>query len=700
MNRLIRTAIAATVAFTAVAAAHGRPVTVRGNLMTSDTSGAVYEITSEGGKTLLTNPAYATSYAASGGGTYNEGRYYMSKIWMSGYSAQTYVFDTGSDPWTTVTVDGDGSSTILSTDYAYDREADVIYGFHKQSGTRYVIGKITPGSTWSRKLVQVKKGPDMVDVTIDCADPDNRWHGLAFDSANQLWVITFGGVLNKVDKETGAMTPVGDTGIKPDVNGSAAFDMRTGKLYWAVKNSSGSHIYEVDTATAAATKVMDVPDNTQMTGIYIPEPAAEDGAPASPANIRYSFENGSLSGSLLFDIPAFTFNDTPATGSVNYHVTIGDGESISGSASFGDTGISVPFSVAASGTVETKIYLENNVGRSPVATHEGYVGYGIPENPSGLAVSFADGMMRLTWNPVEAVRDNEGYLGDVKYSVARISGGTSETVADNVSGTSFEEEIEEPESGLASYTYSVTAVNGDMMSETVTSPSLTLGTLALPYENCFDTVDDFRTMTCVNVEPKSKTWVYNTTGKNVTIGYDREYTKDDWLITPPIQFVPNYIYTVSVNAKSQSASYKERIGLAWGNEPAAEGMTNVIIYPEEEVPTQATDYSGSFQVEDPVRGYVGIHACSGVDKSTLTVDDLRIEGVPLTSVGSVTEESALTVSVASGYIVMSGCGNAYVAATDGRIVWKGEINGETRIGVAPGIYIVSAGGLSSKIAVR
>jgi len=66
----------------------------------------------------------------------------------------------------------------------------------------------------------------------------------------------------------------------------------------------------------------------------------------------------------------------------------------------------------------------------------------------------------------------------------------------------------------------------------------------------------------------------------------------------------------------------------------------------------------------------------------------------------VTEESALTVSVVSGYIVMSGCGNAYVAATDGRIVWEGEIYGETRIGVAPGIYIVSAGGLSSKLAVR
>lgn len=112
------TAIAAATAIAAVPMIHGRPLAVRGNLMTSDTSGAVYEITSDGGKTLLTNPAYVSSYAASGGGTYNEGRYYMSKIWMSGYSAQTYVFDTGSDPWTTVTVDGDGSNTILSTDYA------------------------------------------------------------------------------------------------------------------------------------------------------------------------------------------------------------------------------------------------------------------------------------------------------------------------------------------------------------------------------------------------------------------------------------------------------------------------------------------------------------------------------------------------------------------------------------------------------
>ena len=277
---------------TASLGVQARPVVVRGSLMTSDTSGTIYEITSDGSKTQLSS---GQMQAASGGGTYFDGKYYMSKSWMSGYSAMGFIFNTSDIPWKSISSD-EQSSSILSTDYAYDGVANVIYGFHKQYGTNYVIGMITPGSTWSRKLVQVQSGPDMVDVKIDCSDADNRWHGLAFDNANQLWVITYGGVLNKVDKNTRAMTVVGETGIKPTVNGSAAFDMKTGKLYWAVKNASGSFVYEVNTATAEAVKVMDVPDGQQLMGMYIPEPLAEDGAPAAATNMHYDFVDGALRG--------------------------------------------------------------------------------------------------------------------------------------------------------------------------------------------------------------------------------------------------------------------------------------------------------------------------------------------------------------------------------------------------------------------
>ena len=132
---------------TASLGVQARPVVVRGSLMTSDTSGTIYEITSDGSKTQLSS---GQMQAASGGGTYFDGKYYMSKSWMSGYSAMGFIFNTSDIPWKSISSD-EQSSSILSTDYAYDGVANVIYGFHKQYGTNYVIGMITPGSTWSRR---------------------------------------------------------------------------------------------------------------------------------------------------------------------------------------------------------------------------------------------------------------------------------------------------------------------------------------------------------------------------------------------------------------------------------------------------------------------------------------------------------------------------------------------------------------------
>lgn len=681
---------------TATTGLQARPVVVRGSLMTSDTSGTIYEITSDGSKTQLSS---GQMQAASGGGTYFDGKYYMSKSWMSGYSAQTMTFDTSEIPWKSVASDADGSSTVLSTDYAYDGVANVIYGFHKQNGTNYVIGMITPGSSWSRKLVQVQSGPDMVDVKIDCSDADNRWHGLAFDNANQLWVITYGGVLNKVDKNTGAMTVVGETGIKPTVNGSAAFDMKTGKLYWAVKNASGSFVYEVNTTTAEAVKVMDVPDGQQLMGMYIPEPLAEDGAPAAVTKIHYDFFDGELQGMLVFDVPDTTFDDQPASGPLTYMVTIGDERPITGSTTFGATGVMVPFVVEQSGKVTVSVQLKNEVGYSPVTKFEAYVGYGKPMTPANAQLTYADGKMQLSWDAVTSVVNDEGYLGTMKYTVVRKTNSGDETVADGIEATNFEEAIAEPESGLASYTYEIKAVNGDMTSEAPASASLTIGSVALPYENAFETEDDFKALTAINVEPASKTWVWSKSSKNVTIGYDKAYTKDDWLITPPVNLHKGYTYTVSVSAKSQSASYPEKVALAWGSAPTAAGMDQEIVAPAE-APTTATVYSGTFTAPETMKAYIGVHACSDKDMSTLTVDDFKVTETVPSGISAPMSEGEAFVSVNGATVTVKGAGNVMIVSADGRVVREARIAGTLSTELNAGIYIVIANGRSVKVIVK
>lgn len=698
MTKFYKSLTAVAVLFSALSV-NAKPFVVAGDLLTSDTQGAVYEISSDGSKSLLTNPAYSTSYAASGGGCYNNGKYYMSKIWMNGYSSQTYTFDTGEVPWKSESSDGSGASTVLSTDYSYDTQADVIYAFIKYSGTNYKIGKITPGSSWSTRYVQVQVGPDMKDVTIDCSDPLNKWHGIAFDADNQLWVITFGGILNKVNKDTGAMTVVGDTGILPSVNGSAAFDFKTGKLYWAVKNSDGSAVYEVDTTSATATKIMDVPDNTQLMGIFIPEAAAEDGAPAAPANVHYDFAEGALDGSVVFDIPATTFDDQPAEGSVTYCVTVADNDPITGSAEFGQQNVSVPFSVTASGMVTTSVYLENETGKSPVVKYEGYIGYGTPVAPANVSLNYEDGKMSLSWDTVTEVSDGLGFLGNVKYNVNRICNGASEEVASGITETEFEEEIAEPEDGLMTYSYSVTATNEEFTSTAAASSSLTLGSIQLPYVNDFSTEADFNSMTNINCNPASKGWTWSKSSGYVTIGYDRDYTKDDWLISPPFKIHKGYEYTVSVDAKSQSASYPEKVGISWGFEPTEEGMSEVLVPGDENVPNTFTTYSGKFTAETTGIAYAGIHACSDKDMSTLQVDNFSITFDIPAGIDNACD-SSMSIRVAGNVIIANGNGHVNISAIDGTTVADTETNGELSVSVNPGIYVINANGTSSKILVR
>lgn len=64
---------------------------------------------------------------------------------------------------------------------------------------------------------------------------------------------------------------VGEAGVSVSTAPqSAAFDPKTGILYWAAQLSDGTAtLYTVDTETGAATKVTDFNDAQEVAGLYI-----------------------------------------------------------------------------------------------------------------------------------------------------------------------------------------------------------------------------------------------------------------------------------------------------------------------------------------------------------------------------------------------------------------------------------------------
>lgn len=646
-NILTTAAMAAALSFGAFAAA---PPTFRGSLISSyPNTGTFSELSTTGSETLLVSGLYSTMNAASYGGTYNNNVYYFVKN-SSNISAHAFTYNT--EDWTKRTEYLNLKCGQYNTsDLAYDKETDLIYGFYSKTGyttatdTLYVVGKTTvsESGSWSRKNLQVQVGPDMKDVTYNCKDSNDIWHGIAFDSTNQLWVITYGGKLYKVDKNTGAMTLVGDTGIVATAKGSAAFDMRDNTLYWSVTSGTGdtklSAIYKVDTTDATATKVVDIPNNYQFMGMYIGDPAAKDGAPSEPTNITYNFPEGAFSGNITFDVPGTLFDGTATSGDVSYSVVFNNGEAVTGTTTYGATGVSVAVSVEASGEYPVEIRLENSVGLSPKANYTGYIGFGEPTKPTNVVLAYEDGKMVLSWDAPTTVKDNKGYLGALKYRISKRSGNTSTVVAEDIEGTTYEEEMEEPTTGVAAYNYAVTAVNGDEESEAATSNTVSLGSYGVPYLNDFKTKEDFNSMTVLNGQTGTKTWAYSTSGY-ATIGYDSSYTKDDWMITPPIPMYAGEKYKVSVDVRAQRASDPENFEVAWGDDATAAAMENIILENTEITSATFETYNcQEFEVPTDGKYFVGVHACSPKNRFTFYVDNLAINKVTETGVEGVVVEA-------------------------------------------------------------
>ena len=74
MTKLYKSTLMAATLAMALTSAQGRTVAVVGSIMDSNSNGSIYQITSDGDKSLMTaaTDAYSNYYSASGGGTYND----------------------------------------------------------------------------------------------------------------------------------------------------------------------------------------------------------------------------------------------------------------------------------------------------------------------------------------------------------------------------------------------------------------------------------------------------------------------------------------------------------------------------------------------------------------------------------------------------------------------------------------------------
>ncbi len=290
MKQLIITCLALASAVTEVSA---QTPSICGSVVSSGSmEPGVYQIpTSASGQFKL----LGATEKASGGGVMCDDVYYVNELDNShSYygTAKTQAYDT--ETWTklnSVYINGSPAACFMSSDYAVEPISNRIFGCApnaSRDGFELNTYVFNPVSTNAERT--------------QIATVSRQLGALAFDKTGQLYGIDQGGTLYKVDKNSGDMTPVGPTSVTAKADGefisyihsSAVIDDKSGKMYWSVTPETGScALYEVDLATASATKLRDFDAGIEVTGLYITEPEAAPGAPSAATELDVRFESAS-----------------------------------------------------------------------------------------------------------------------------------------------------------------------------------------------------------------------------------------------------------------------------------------------------------------------------------------------------------------------------------------------------------------------
>ncbi len=566
-------------------------------------------------------------WANYGGVGYDHTYYYFSHqaVGSTGrYSNALWTVNT--DTWGAgqrIASDDDLPVGVGASDVAYNPVDKKVYGcFLKEEseGTGYVFGTVDYPNAKRTKI----------------ADLPDQWNGFAIDSKGTGYAIDMNGQLLKVNLADGSTTVVGNTGLKPYYVSSATIDVKSDRMFYAVLTEDAkSSLYEINTATAAATFIVNYDDNTQVCGMFVPTPIAEDHAPAAATGLSVNFPNGSYSGTVEFDVPATYYNGDAATGTVTYTVASSIADTVRGTASFGQH-VTVPVTVNTRGYQNFKVRLYNDEGPSPEsASGTSFIGPGNPTAPSKVTLTAEGDSAKLTWAAAESADRYYFDADSIRYTVVRMPG---EVQVYDGYDTKFAEKIENDGTFIKlAYKVKATTRAGMESAKWGQSNGVSFGTIVPPYEETFDSEADAAGYTIIDANNDGRTWAYFAATASMRSTYSAKNKGDDWLVTPPVKLKAGETYRFHFNVENKQR-YEERFEAKVGTAPTVEGMTQTLVDTVTLAGFETAAPSVFYKAPADGTYYFGIHYVSDANMFGIYVDNIAVDaGTPETAPDTVSD---------------------------------------------------------------
>lgn len=592
------------------------PVTIYGSLVyTSQSQAGYYGIYSISGTTGAVNMVRKDDvFNFNGGAIYADGKYNFINYsafgtWIMSYDWYQY----STEDWTQL-------NHVSVSDATH---CMIVDGDHDATtGTNYAIAYNDRLDTQVFSTIDYESNTRSIIATLD-----SNFVCLAVSPEGRVYSVRHDGMFGEFNKQTGAFTPIGQTGVKPDYIQSAAFDPTTGVMYWAACSASSPiGLYTIDLTTGAATLVAAFPHNEEFSGLYIPAPLANEDAPAATSALSLQFPQSNLRGAVKFTMPRKTYAGEDLTGDLTYNIYVNDSLVVSGTAAPGARVVdTVEVADEAMYTIRTSA--ANSAGEGPKTTKASqWLGYDQPVAPTNVKFSLSDSLVAtVTW-AAPAATSHGGYMNraELTYDVVRMP--DSVVVARGISERSFSETL--AAGSLRNMWYLVTATNHTQRGATAKSNSNAVGSVAeLPYDEDFTDQSVVANMfTIIDANNDGSTWMaghWNSGEDDVYYQYNADNAADDWLITPAIHLPGGHFYTVEFSCNA-SFYGDEKLEAAYGTGKTVAAMTGKFFGPEVISDLSKTAHRSIVKIDNDGNYYFGFHAVSDKNQGILDLDDIHI----------------------------------------------------------------------------
>ncbi len=576
-------------------------------------------------------------FAADGGGTYYDSKYYYIE-WHFGLLSDDIYAHYGvqeTDNWTELYRSAMDQNPIdehsISLDLTFCPADNTIYGVFEDydviaDAYSYYFGKL-----------------NQYGERVGIAQIDKRHWAIASDAEGNIYSIDADGWLCSIDRSNGVVKRVGDTGIDPYYMQSACFDFRTGTMYWIANGKSIlTALYTVNLANGAVTKVCNIPGDEQMVGIYVVDHSYEDAAPYKATELAAAFERGSLSGVVSFNMPTATYAGGTLSGSVNYTVTLNGEQAATGSAAAG-AAVQANVTAPKSGLYEIEVFASNEAGNGPAVKTTVWIGDDVPTAPTSVSAVKADNKVTVSWQAPKSTTHG-GFLNEaaLRYKVTRFP--DMKVIAAEHAGTTIEDaNLGVP---IKHYWYEITALSGAQQGGAATSNNVVFGThYEVPYFEDFSTADTWALFKTFDVDDDGKEWRYDSDRKSAQCqATQRNTVSDDWMITPPIYLTANRSYYLGFDAASTTNTMGENFEIAIGTAATVDAMGRIIMMPTEVKSSTLVPFEQEFSVPEDGLYYLGFHGISPKYRNWLFIDNITI--VPGKNLNAPAEVTDLAVTPA------------------------------------------------------